>query len=196
VDAPDAIDLDGDVDMERDSDDDEENDEQKEDEEVVEEEDEDEEEDQDEDDGKEPQTLGQGEMVNTSADDVDTMVDDQPIVLPEHGQEMGKHTPRPQHPATAPRPQTPDPLPRPRTPETHPVSGLEHLGLVTPQKARPAVPTLREAKDAGNTLNVDVDVDVDQQLLIESAGGGSLPKVPFPNIALPEARPDGSVGEE
>ena len=44
--------------------------------------DEDEEEDKN-DDGKEPWTIRQGEMVNTSAYDVDTMVDDQPIVLPE-----------------------------------------------------------------------------------------------------------------
>jgi len=42
-----------------------------------------EEEDEDEDDGKKPRTIGQGEMVNTSAENVDTMVDDQPIVLPE-----------------------------------------------------------------------------------------------------------------
>jgi len=139
VDAPDGVDLDSDVHMERDGDDDEEKDEEKEDEEVVEEEDEDEEEDQDEDDGKELRTLGQGEMVNTSADDVDTMVDDQPIVLPEQGQEMCEHIPWPQ---------PPEPRPRPRTPETHPLSGLEHLRLVTPQKPRPAVPTLREAEAA------------------------------------------------
>jgi len=190
VDAPDGVDLDGDVDMERDGDDDEQKDEEKEDEEVVEEEDEDEEEDQDEDDGKERRTLGQAEMVTKSAEDIDNMVDDQPIVLPEQGQEMREHTPRPQPPAPAPRPQTPEPHPQPRTPETHPLSGLEHLGLVTPQKPRPAVPTLREAGAAGNTLDVDVDVDVDQQPLMESAGGDSLPDVP-----LPEARPDGSVGE-
>jgi hypothetical protein len=183
VDAPDGVDLDGDVDMERDGDDEEEEDEKKEDEEE-------EEVDEDEDDGKEPRTIGQGEMVNTSADDVDTMVDDQPIVLPEQGQEMRE--PRPQPPAPAPRPQTPEPRPRPRTPETHPLSGLEHLGLVTPQKPRPAVPTQREAEAAGNTS----DVDVDQQLLIESAGGDSLPDVPLPDVPLPEARPDGSVGEE
>jgi len=191
VDAPDGVNLDGDVDMERDGDDVEEEDEKKEDEEeeVV---DEDEEEDKDEDDGKEPRTIGQGEMVNTSADDVDTMVEDQPIVLPEQCQEMSEHTPRPQRPAPAPRPQTPDPRPRPRTPETHPVSGLEHLGLVTPQKPCPAVPTQREAEAPGNTS----DVDVDQQPLIESAGGDSLPNVPLPDVPLPEARPDGSVGEE
>jgi hypothetical protein len=119
------------VDMERAGDDEEEEDETKEDEEE-EEVDEDEEEDKDEDDGKELQTIAQGEIVNTSADDVDTMVDDQRIVLPEQFPEMREHTPRPQCPAPAPRPQTPDPRPRPRTPETHPLSGLEHLGLVTP----------------------------------------------------------------
>ena len=105
---------------------------------------------------------------------------------------MREHTPRPQPPAPAPRPQTPDPHPRPRTPETHPLSGLEHLGLVTLQKPRPAVPTQREAEAAGNTS----DLDVDQQLLIESAGGDSLPDVPLPDVPLPETRPDGSVGEE
>jgi hypothetical protein len=178
----------------------------------VEEEDEDEEEDKDEDDGKEPRTIGQGEMVNTSADDADTMVDDEPTVLPEQGQEMREHTPRPQPPAPAPRPQTPEPSPRPRTPETHTLSGQEFLGLVTPQKPRPAAPTLREAEAARNTS----DVDVEQQLLGESAGGDSLldvplpdvpppdvplpdvplPDVPLPDVPLPEARPDGSVGEE
>jgi hypothetical protein len=191
VDAPDGVDLDGDGDMERDDDDEEEEDEKKENEkeEVV---DEDEEEDKDEDDGKEPRTIGQGEMVNTSADDVDTMVDDQPIVLPEQFQEMRGHTARLQPPAPAPRPQTPDPRPRPRTPETHPLSGLEHLGLVKPQKPRPALPAQREAEAAGNTS----DVDVDQQLLIESASGDSLSDVPFPDVPLPEARLDGSVSGE
>jgi len=122
VDAPDGVDLDGDVDMERDGDDEEEEDEEEEDEEKegVEEE---EEEDEDEDDAKEPQTIGQGEMVNTSAEHVDTMVDDQQIVLPEQGQEMHEHTPWPKTPAAAPQP---------RTPETHPLSGLEYLRLVTP----------------------------------------------------------------
>jgi len=98
--------------MERDGDDEKEEDEKKEDEEE-EEVDEDEEEDKDEDDGKEPRTIGQGEIVNTSADDVDIMVDDQPIVLPEQCQEMRKHTPWPQPPASAPRPQIPDSRPRP-----------------------------------------------------------------------------------
>jgi hypothetical protein len=83
---------------------------------------------------------------------------------------------------------------------------------VTPQKPRPAVPTLREAEEAGHPL----DVDVNQQLLIESAGGDSLSVIPHPNVPLPdvplpdvplpdlppadvpltEVRPDGSVGEE
>jgi len=110
---------------------------------------------------------------------------------------MLEHTPPPQRPAAAPWPQTPDLRPRPRTPETHPLNGLEHFGLVTPQKPRPAVPTQREAEAPGNTS----EVNVDQQLLIESAGGDSLPDVPLPNVPLPnvsppEARPDGLVSEE
>jgi hypothetical protein len=71
---------------------------------------------------------------------------------------------------------------------------------------------LQEAEAARNTL----DVDVNQQLLIESAGGDSLsdvplpdvplldvplpdvslPDVPLPDVPLPEVRLDGSVGEE
>jgi len=217
VDAPDSIDLDGDVDMERDGDDNEEEDEEeddqeKEDEEEVEEEDEDEEEDKDGDDGKEPRTIGQGEMVNTSADDADTMVDDEPTVRPEQGQEMRDDTPWPERPAPALQPQTPEPSPLPRSPETHTLSGLEYLGLVTAQKPRPRGPTLREAGAAGNTS----DVDVEQQLLGESAGGDRLPDVPLPNVPLldvplpnvplpndsftdvplPAVCPDGLVGEE
>jgi len=200
VDALDGVDLDGNADMKRDGDDekDEEEDDEKEEEEVDEEEDEDE----DEDNGKEPRTIGQGEMVNTSADDADTMVDKQLTVLPEQGQEMREHTPWPQPPAPAQWPQTPEPRPWPRTPETNTLSGLEVLGLVTPQKPRPAAPTLREAEAAGNTS----DVDVDQQQHGELAGGDSLPNVPLPDVPLPdvplpndhllEAHPDGSVGEE
>ena len=213
VDAPCGADLDGDVDMERDSDVEEEQDEEEEDEEEMEEEDEDEGEEQDVDEnyGKEPRTIGWGEMVNTSADDVDTMVDDQPIVLPEQVEEMREHTTRPQPPVPArlpqppepaPRPQTPEPRRRPRTLETHPVGGLEFLGLVTPQKPRLAVPTQREAEAARNTS----EVDVDQQLHGESAGGDTLPNVllpnvplpnvPLPNVPLPQARPDGLLGEK
>jgi len=185
VDAPDSIDLDGDVDMERDGDDEEEDDEAEEDEKEEEEQDEDN--DEDEDDGKEPRTIGQREMVNTSADDVDTMVDNQPTVRPAQGQEMREHTPRPQHPAPALRAPTPEPGPWPGTPVTHPLSGLEFWWLVTLQKPRPAAPTLREAETAGNTM----DVNVHQQLLGELAGADSLPNVP-----LPEARPDVLVGEK
>jgi hypothetical protein len=213
VDAPDGVDLDGDVDMERDGDDDEVEDKEAEDKEK-----EDEEEDKYEDDGKEPRTIGQGEMVNPSADDADTMVDDEPTVLPEQGQgmeqgqEMREHTPRPQPLVPAPRPQTPEPPLQPLTPETHTLCGLEFLGFVTPQKPRPVVPTLREAEAARKTL----DVNVEQQLLGKSAGGDSLPDcplpdvplldvplldvplpdVPLPDVPLPEARPDGSLGEE
>jgi hypothetical protein len=129
---------------------------------------------------------------------------------------MWEDTSWPQPPAPAPRPQTPEPRQRPRTPNTHPLSGLQHLGRVTPQKLRPAVPTLREAEAAGNSSDVDVDVDVDQQLLIESAGGDSVPNVALsdvalpdvslpdvavpvvtlPDVHLPQARPGGSVGVE
>jgi len=142
VDTPDSVDLYGDVCKERDGEDDEdedepEEDEEMEDEEEVEEEDEDEAEDKDEDDGKEPQTIGQGESVNTSADDVDTMVDDQQILLPEQGQKVGEHTQWPQLPAHAPGQRTPDPRPRPYTQGNHPLGGLEHLGLATPHETSP-----------------------------------------------------------
>jgi hypothetical protein len=80
-DALDSVDLDSDVDMERDGED-EENDEE-EDQKVEEVVDEDEEGDENENTGKEPRTIGLGEMVNTSADDADTIVDDQQSVLPE-----------------------------------------------------------------------------------------------------------------
>ena len=141
-------------------------------------------------------------MDNTSVDDIDTMVDNQPIVHSEQGQEMREHSPRPQPPAPAPQPHTLEPRPLPRSPETHHFSELKHLGLVTPQKPRLAVPTWRESGPAGNTS----DVVVDEQLPIQSGGGDSLsdvplPDVPLPDVALPddllhEACPDGSVGEE
>jgi len=191
LDSPDGVDLHGDVDMERDGDDEEEKDENKEDEEeeVVER---DEKEDKDEHDGKEPRMIGQGEMVNTSADDIDTMEDNQPIVLLEQCREMREHTPRPQPPAPAPPQESADPRPQPRTPEIHPLSGLKDLGVVTPQKPRPALPTQREAEAAGNTL----DVDGNQQLPIESAGGDRVPDVPLPDVTRTERHPNGSVGEE
>jgi len=126
VDATDIVDLDCDVDMEKDCDNKEEGDKEEEDEE---EQDEDDEEDEDEDDGKEHSTIGQGEMVTTSADNVDAVVDDQQMVHPEESQEMHEHSARPKPPAPAPRRQSPDPLLRPRTPESHPLSGLELWGL-------------------------------------------------------------------
>jgi len=200
VDALDGDDFDGDVDMEMTSDHEKEEDKEEEDneeEDKEEEADEDEEEDKDEDDGKEPRTIGHGEMVNTSADNVDTMVEDQPIGLPQQGKERHKHTPWLQPLAPAPRAQTLEPHPQLRTPETHPPSGQGHMGLVRPHKPRPAVPTLRDAEVTRKSL----DVDMDQQLLGESAGGDSVlyvpvPDDPLPNASLPEVRLDGSMGEE
>jgi hypothetical protein len=49
-----------------------------------------------------------------------------------------------------------------------------------PQKPRPAMPTLQEAEAAGHTS----DVDVNQQLLIELAGGDSLCNIPLPDVPL------------
>jgi len=215
-----CIDLDGDVHIGRDSDDEAEEDrvedeeqeedteeeekeeEEAEEEEEEEEEDQDEKEDENEDDGKEPRTIGQGEMVNTSAEDVDTMVDNQPIALPEQAQELHPYTQRPQPPAPSPRPQTPEPHPPLQTLESHTVGGLGFLGLLTPQKPCPAVLTLGGAGAARQTF----DVDVDHQLLGKSAGGDSLPNVPLPNVPrpnfplpnvhFPEVHPDGLVGEE
>jgi len=171
VDAPAGVDMDGDVDMERDGDTDDEEEEEKEDEEEVEEEKEHEERDQDEHDGKQHRTISQGEIVITLANDVHTVVDDQLIVLPEIVQEMCEHTSRPQPLTPARQLQTLEPSPCPRTVETHPICGLEHLGLVTQQNPRPAVLTLLEDRAAVNTLDVDVDLDVDQQLMTDSAGG-------------------------
>jgi len=190
VDAPHVVDLDGDVDIERDGYDEEENYTQEEYE--KEEEDEDEEDDKDEDDSKEHQIMGQGEMVHALADNVDTMVDNQPITLPEKGQVMCEYTPRPEPPTPSPQPHTSEPHPRPRPPETHPLSGLEHLGLVTPQKSGAAVLTLRQAEAAWSTA----DVDVDKQLLGKSPGGISLPDdpqrdVPLHSAPLSEAPRDG-----
>jgi len=105
---------------------------------------------------------------------------------------MGEYTSWPQPAAPVSPPQTPEPRPRPWTLETHPVSRRVFPGLVTPEKPYLAVPTLQDAEAAGNTW----DVDVDQQLLGESADGDSLPEVPLHDVPLPEAPPDGSVGEE
>jgi hypothetical protein len=197
VDAPDGVDLNGDGDMERDCKDeeDEEEEDDKEEEEVVDE-------DEDVDNGKEPRTIGHGEMLNSSADDADTMVDCQPTMLSNQGQEMCKHTPRQQPLAPAPLPHTPEPHPRPQTPKTNTLSGPEFLGLGMLHKLRPAAPTLQEAEAAGNIS----DVDVQQHLLGKAADGDSLPDVslpdgplrdvPRPTVPPPEARLDRLVGEE
>jgi len=47
---------------------------------------------EDEDSGKEPRTMGQGEMVNTLVDDADTMVEDEETVQPNDVQDMRKDT--------------------------------------------------------------------------------------------------------
>jgi hypothetical protein len=115
VNALQAIDLDGDVDVRRDiedeADEEEENGQEEDEKEQQEEEDEDEDQDEDEDNGKDPWTIGQGEMVNILTDNTDTMVDDQPTMLPEQGQEIRKHTPQPQPLAPAPWSQTPEARP-------------------------------------------------------------------------------------
>jgi hypothetical protein len=115
VDTPDRVEFDIEVHMEWDADYNAEEDEVTEDEEEEEEEEEeeDEEEDEDEGDDKEPQTIGQGEIVNTSADHIGTIVNIQPIVLPEQGQHIRKHSPQSQHLAHAQRSETPEPRPRP-----------------------------------------------------------------------------------
>jgi len=129
------------------------------------------------------------------------MVDNEPIVLPEQAQVVREHTPQPQLLVPATWPQTPEPCTQPYTPETHPLSGLEFLVLLIPQKPYPAVPTLREAEVSRNTLGVGMN----QQLLSRSAGADSvsniplpdvpLPVVPFPNRPLPQAHWDGLAGE-
>jgi hypothetical protein len=82
VDTPDGIDCDGDMNMQRNSDNeygehDEEVEEKNEDEDEDAKEDEDEaEEEEDQDNGKEPGTIGQGGMVNSLADDVNSIADE------------------------------------------------------------------------------------------------------------------------
>jgi len=94
--------------MERDSDDEDEEDAEEKDED---DEDEDEEEDENEDEGNEPRIIAQGEMVNTSADDVDNRVDDHTIMLPEQGQETCEYIPWPPPPESSTHPKTVEPHP-------------------------------------------------------------------------------------
>jgi hypothetical protein len=87
VNSPDSFDIDGDVHIDSDGGDDAEEDAEEED--IVEQDEEQvENKDENEDDSKEPRTISQGEMVNTSADDVDTIVDNQLISLPDQSQQM------------------------------------------------------------------------------------------------------------
>jgi hypothetical protein len=127
VDAPDDVDLNGDVDMARDGEDaeDAEEDNEKE-KDVVDKH-------EDVDNDKKPRTIGQEEMISTSADDADTMVDAQPTVLPKKGQEFCEYTPWPKLPPSAPWPRTPEPCSQTRTTNTHTASWLELLGHVTAQ---------------------------------------------------------------
>ena len=60
------------------------------------------------------------------------------------------------------------------------------------QNLGPAAPKLQKAEEPRNTS----DVDVDQQLLGNSAGVERLPTVPLPDVHLPEACPESSVGEK
>jgi len=184
VDTPASVDLVGDVELEKNGEDEDEEDEKEDDEEKG---DKDKEENEDEDNGKGHWMIGQGEMVNPLAENVDTMVDDQPIVLPEQGQEICEHTPQPQSPVPAPLPYTPQASPRPQTSETNSLCELDDLGVVTPHKPRLAVHILRRSEAAGNTS----DANMDEQLLGELGGGDSLP-----NVSLSKERPDGWVGEE
>jgi len=156
MDAPCGVDLVCDEGLTRDSDDFEEEVEDIEDE-AVEEEEEKEEEDENVNDGKEPRTIGQGEIVTTSADNVDAMIVNQPIMIPEQGQEMEKHTPGPQLPEPAPWPETPQPCPPPQTPEIHPLTWLESFGLVMAQICCAGLPAPQGSEGARITLDVNVN---------------------------------------
>jgi hypothetical protein len=96
VDALDRVDLDGNVDMERYSEakEDEVEEDEKKEEVVDEDEKEDKDEKEDDDIGKEPRTIGQGEMVNSSAADTDNLINDEPTVLPAQRQGNCNHTSR------------------------------------------------------------------------------------------------------
>lgn len=117
-----GVDLNDDVDIQMDSDNEEEESGEEDDEK---DEDEDEEKDGDEHNGKEPQMIAQGGMVNTLADDADSMLNTQPIILPKRGPGMSDCTPQLEPLAPTPWPETPEPRPPPQTPVTPPHSGLE-----------------------------------------------------------------------
>jgi len=98
------------------------------------------------------------------------MVGDQPIVLPEQGEESYKHIPQPRPLAPAQQPQTLDPHPQPQAQVTHLFSRPEFSMVVIALNAHPAAPTMRAAEAAGNKSSVDVDL----VLLGELAGGESF----------------------
>jgi len=131
-------------------------------------------------------------MLITWSDDVDTMVDDEPIVLSEHSQEMCEHTPQPEHPAPPRWLQTLESCAELHTPENYSLSGQDHLGHVMLQKPRPPVPSLLHGDPAGNTSVVHLD----QQLLGESTGGDCPYNISRADEHRPEVRLDWSVGEE
>jgi len=171
--------------MDRDFDDEEEEDEEKEDEKEVVEEDEDEEEVKNDDDGKDPRTIGHREKVDTSADDANAMVDEEPTAQPEQGQVMRNQFSRPQLASPAPWQQCPARSPRPRTVEIYTLSGLEFVVLVTPLKPRAEATTLRAAEAAGNSS----DIAVEEQQLSDSACGNILYDEPQLDVSLPDVPP-------
>jgi hypothetical protein len=65
------------------------------------------------DDGKKQCTIGQGDLKNLWADDVDMMVDNQPTLLYTQSQVRRKHTTQEQPPLPAQLPQTLEPRPQP-----------------------------------------------------------------------------------
>jgi hypothetical protein len=100
-------------------------------------------------------------MVNISADNVDTMVDNHQVMPPDQCHEMREHTPRQQPQVCAPSPQTTKPHPRPHVMETDEPSGNEFFKLPIPRIFRLTVPTWQDADLAG----MSTDVNVDPQLL-------------------------------
>jgi len=102
--------------------------------------------------------IGQGEMLNTPAVNVDTTIDNQPVVLPEPGQEMFEYTPWPPPPAAAPGPHTSEPHPQPWTLENNPLGGIHIPGLLTPQEPSPTVPTLWETEATVHTSDVHLNL--------------------------------------
>jgi len=141
--------------------------------------------------------IGQGETVSTTADDVDTMVDGEPILPSYHAQEMPENTPRPHPLVSAPQQHTPETCPGPWTPETDLLSVLEGLGLVIMQKPCLAALTVRDAEAAGNTSDVDVyQRQVGGSACSYSLSYAPLPDVPLSNMPHREAHPDALVGEK